>query len=201
MESFQTVWKVSEQSGKFPDSLESFRTVWNFFGQSGRFLTNLKSFWTAWKVSGQFGRFTTNVYNQCYNMDEITKVSHQKYLENIRIFQMSNSQWRAAGIKLLFSSFFQNRIQSFCKVVIVCKIAKSNARKRLWKDQTWNREYLINLVISISRKAENIFVNKLIIKVEHFCSNWPQIANCNCSDVWKVFSVWGQSWMGLKALQ
>ena len=27
---------------------------------------------------------------------------------------MSNSQWRAAGIKLLFSSFFQNRIQSFC---------------------------------------------------------------------------------------
>ena len=37
-----------------------------------------------------------------------------KYLENICIFQMSNSQWRAAGIKLLFSGFFQNRIQSFC---------------------------------------------------------------------------------------
>ena len=27
LESFQTVWKVSGQSGKFPDILESFRTV------------------------------------------------------------------------------------------------------------------------------------------------------------------------------
>ena len=29
-----------------------------------------------------------------------------KYLENICIFQMSNSQWTAAAINLLFSSFF-----------------------------------------------------------------------------------------------
>ena len=33
-----------------------------------------------------------------------------KYLENICIFQTSNSLWTAARIKLLFSSFFQNRI-------------------------------------------------------------------------------------------
>ena len=31
------VWKVSGQSGKFPDSLESFRTVWKVSGLSGKF--------------------------------------------------------------------------------------------------------------------------------------------------------------------
>ena len=51
------VWKVSGQSGKFPDSLESFRTVWKVSGQSGKFQDSLESFWTVWKVSGQSGKF------------------------------------------------------------------------------------------------------------------------------------------------
>ena len=57
LESFRTVWKVSGLSGKFSDCLESFRTVWKVFGQSGKFLDSLESFWTVWKVSGQSGKF------------------------------------------------------------------------------------------------------------------------------------------------
>ena len=60
---FQMVWKVSEQPGKFPDSLESFwipvkfpdslesfRIAWKVSGQSGQFLVGLESFWVAWKM-------------------------------------------------------------------------------------------------------------------------------------------------------
>ena len=70
LESFQTLWKVSgqsgkfpdswkvsRQSGKFPDSLENFRTVWKVSGQSGKFPDSVESFWTVWKVSGQSGKF------------------------------------------------------------------------------------------------------------------------------------------------
>ena len=32
LKSFQTVWKVSGLSGKFPDSLESLQTVWKISG-------------------------------------------------------------------------------------------------------------------------------------------------------------------------
>jgi len=61
LESFQTVWKVSRQSGKFPDSLETFRTVWTVSGQSGKFLDSLESFQTVWKVSGQSGKFPVSL--------------------------------------------------------------------------------------------------------------------------------------------
>ena len=44
LESLRTVWKVSGQSGKFPDSVESFRTVWKVPGQSGKFLDSLERF-------------------------------------------------------------------------------------------------------------------------------------------------------------
>ena len=64
LESFQTVWKVSGQTGKFLDDLESTRTAWKVFGQSGRFPTNLE---------------TPEV---CYSTDKITKVSHQQSLQN-----------------------------------------------------------------------------------------------------------------------
>ena len=37
-----TIWKVSEQSGKFPDSLENFRTVWKVVRQSAKFPDNLR---------------------------------------------------------------------------------------------------------------------------------------------------------------
>ena len=43
------VWKVSGQSGRFPDSLESFQTVWKVSGQSGKFPESLESFWTIKK--------------------------------------------------------------------------------------------------------------------------------------------------------
>ena len=63
LECFQTVWKVSGQTGKFPEDLESFRTAWKVYGQSGRFPTNLE---------------TPEV---CYNMDKIIEVSHQQSLQ------------------------------------------------------------------------------------------------------------------------
>ena len=77
LESFQTIWKVSDSLGtfqtvrnvsryaeKFPDGLESFHTVWKLSGQFGKFADSLKSsrqsgkcpdsvesFQTLWKVS------------------------------------------------------------------------------------------------------------------------------------------------------
>ena len=55
--SFRMVWKVSGESGKFPDSLESFRMVWKLSGWSGKFLDGLESFWMVWKVCGWTGNF------------------------------------------------------------------------------------------------------------------------------------------------
>ena len=78
LESFQTVWKVFRQSGKFPDSLESFRTAWKVARQSGKFPVSkeslrtvwkiypkisLESFQTVWKVSGQSGKFPDSLEN------------------------------------------------------------------------------------------------------------------------------------------
>ena len=54
LESFRTVCKVSDQSGKFPDSLKSFRIVWKVSIPS-------ESFWTVWKVSGQWRRFPNSL--------------------------------------------------------------------------------------------------------------------------------------------
>ena len=40
----RTVWKVSEETGKFPDSLESFQTFWKFSEQTGKFPDSLETF-------------------------------------------------------------------------------------------------------------------------------------------------------------
>ena len=53
-----TVWKVTGQLKKFPDSLERFRTVWKVSRHSGKFLDSLESFRTVEKVSGQSGKFS-----------------------------------------------------------------------------------------------------------------------------------------------
>ena len=50
MESFQTVWKVSGQSGNLPEGPESFQTDWKVSSWSRKFPD---SFLTVWKVSGQ----------------------------------------------------------------------------------------------------------------------------------------------------
>ena len=61
LESFQPVWKVSIQSGKLPDSLESFLTVWRVSGHSGIIPDSLEHFWTVWTFSGQFGKFLSSL--------------------------------------------------------------------------------------------------------------------------------------------
>ena len=63
---YLTIWKISGESGKFPESLESFwtvlrvsssvksfQTVLNISRQSGKFPDILENFWTVLKVSGQ----------------------------------------------------------------------------------------------------------------------------------------------------
>ena len=54
---YQTVWKVSLQYVKFPESLEGFQTVWKVSGESGKFLKSPESFRTVWKVSRQCQKF------------------------------------------------------------------------------------------------------------------------------------------------
>ena len=51
------MWKVSRQSGKFPDNLETFQTIWKLSKQSGKFPDVPESFQTGWKVSRQCGEF------------------------------------------------------------------------------------------------------------------------------------------------
>ena len=58
---FQNVWKVSRQSGKFTDNLESFPTVWKVSEQSGKFPKSLGNFQRVWKVSGQSGNFSDSL--------------------------------------------------------------------------------------------------------------------------------------------
>ena len=82
LETFQTIWKLSRQSGtitgnrknfqtirkayrksgKFPDSLETYQTIWKkimtiwkFSRQYRNFLDNLEIFQTFWKLYRQFG--------------------------------------------------------------------------------------------------------------------------------------------------
>ena len=50
LENFRRVWKVSRESGKFPESLESFWTVL-------RVSSSVKSFRTVGKISRQSGKF------------------------------------------------------------------------------------------------------------------------------------------------
>ena len=63
LQSFQTVRKVSGQSGKFPDCLKSFQTVRKFSRESGKFPDCLESFWTVWKVFGLSGKFSLQYLN------------------------------------------------------------------------------------------------------------------------------------------
>ena len=51
-------WRVNK-CGTFPDCLESFRTVWKVSNRSGKFQNRLESFRTVWEVSGQFGKLWT----------------------------------------------------------------------------------------------------------------------------------------------
>ena len=79
------VWKVSGQSGKFPDSLESFQIVWKVSGLSGKFSDCMESFWTVWKVSGQSGKFPDSLES----FRTVWKVSGQsgKFLDSLESFQ------------------------------------------------------------------------------------------------------------------
>ena len=63
LKTVRTVWKLSGQSGNFPDSLETFRTVWKLSGQSGNFPDSPESVWTAWKMSGQSGKYPHSLEN------------------------------------------------------------------------------------------------------------------------------------------
>ena len=85
LESFQTVWKVSRQSGKFPDSLESFQTVWQVFSQPGKFPDSLESFQTFCKVSRHSGKFSVSLQS----FQTVWKVSVQsgKFLGSLESCQ------------------------------------------------------------------------------------------------------------------
>ena len=65
VKSFWTVWKISGQSWKLSNSLESFLTVWKISVQSGKFPDSLESFWTVWKVSRQCEKLYTMVCMAC----------------------------------------------------------------------------------------------------------------------------------------
>ena len=93
MECFRTVWKVSGQSGKFPDNLEGFQTVWKVSRHSekspenlGNIWTNLRKIKTVWRsVSGKFEKFADSLFlDSLENLRTVTKVSGQyrKLLEN-----------------------------------------------------------------------------------------------------------------------
>ena len=58
LEIFQSVRKVSRQSGKFPVGLESYQIVWKFSWQCGKFPDSVESFRTVWKLSRPSGKFT-----------------------------------------------------------------------------------------------------------------------------------------------
>ena len=83
MEKFLTVWKVSGQSGKFPDSLESFQTAWKVYKQSGKSMDSFKNF-----CSPQF--HCMNLWN---HIDTLLSISLLHVLEKMNI----NFQ-RAGGI-------------------------------------------------------------------------------------------------------
>ena len=57
LESFQTVWKVSKQSGNFLHCPETFHTVKKISRLSGNFPDQLGTFQTVWKLSGSYGNF------------------------------------------------------------------------------------------------------------------------------------------------
>ena len=59
------MWKVSKQSGEFPDSLENFWQSWEFpdsvesFHTVWRVSSRVKSFWTVWKIVDSLESFQT----------------------------------------------------------------------------------------------------------------------------------------------
>ena len=57
IEYIRTVWKMSRQSGRFPDCLEDLQTVWKISRQSGRFPDSVEHFQTIWKIFGQYLKF------------------------------------------------------------------------------------------------------------------------------------------------
>ena len=66
METFQTIWELSRQSGHFPDDLETFQTIGKLSRlsilsrQSGNFPDNTETFQTKQKLSRQNRNFPDN---------------------------------------------------------------------------------------------------------------------------------------------
>ena len=84
-ESFQTVWKVSRQSGKIPDSPETFYTVWKLSTLSKKipdylknFLDQLGTFHIVWKFSRLSGNFPGRVetFRTAWNFYECPETFH-----------------------------------------------------------------------------------------------------------------------------
>ena len=77
LESFRTVWKVSKQSGKFPDILESFQIVYNFYN----FPNSVNIFRTVWKVSrGMCAMYAKAIYAY------MAHLCHKSYLRTFGAF-------------------------------------------------------------------------------------------------------------------
>ena len=103
MESIRRVWKVSRQSGKFPNSLESFWTVWlesiwtvwKVSGRTGKCPDSLESFLTVWKVSRESGNFLDSLLS----FQTVWKDSRQsvKLPDRLKSFQTSWKVSRETG--------------------------------------------------------------------------------------------------------
>ena len=68
LESSQTDWKVSGESGKFYNSVKYniIYTVGKVSELSREFPDSLESFWTIWKVYNQLGKFPDTLERQRY---------------------------------------------------------------------------------------------------------------------------------------
>ena len=52
LEPFQTIGKLSKQSGVNTDNLKTFQTIWKVYRQSGKFPHSLETYQTIWKLDG-----------------------------------------------------------------------------------------------------------------------------------------------------
>ena len=138
MEDFQTVWKISRRSGRFPDSLDDSRIAFNFSGQSERFpcslenfLDSLEDFWKVWKILWQSGRFPDSLDD----FQTVLKISRQSVrcpdsVENFR------TVWKISGQ----SGRFLDK----------CKFSRQNGRfQKDWKIAGDLRDFWIDLALCI----------------------------------------------------
>ena len=82
MEKFLTVWKVSGQSGKFPDSLESFQTAQKVYRQSGK--KKLLFSTVSLHKSMEPYRYTINLFFVCAWVDEYKLSKSCRYIKTCR---------------------------------------------------------------------------------------------------------------------